>query len=331
MKHTRLLWAPGLAIALVAMSPAVALASDEPVKVSSASALKGVQTLVVGAFNVGFIFQSVDSTATTGGMIGAFGGVTKAKSELSGVTPAMMQAITDAAYADFQAQLAARGFTVVEPASMFAHPEFKRVKIEQSPMEVGVQLDKKSTGKATYYKPTALAGQFMLPGDITASGFGGMGIAMSAGTNQYGLSQYARAASQAVVDVTYLIDFSDAHKPGAFSFGGITVNSTMSVVGNYSKASVVTAEGKVATLTLKEPVAVAGDFVTMEDTTKGAGVQQAANIMGGLLAARGIGGFKFGKTKTYTCTAKPGLYEQGATKAATLANERVIGQLAALR
>mgnify|MGYP000589002627 CR=1 FL=1 len=105
----------------------------------------------------------------------------------------------------------------------------------------------------------------------------------------------------------------------------------MSVVDDYSKANVVTPAGKMATLTLKQPVAVAGDFVTMADTTKDAGVQQAANIMGGLLAARGFGGMKFGKTKTYTFTAKPGLYEQGAAKAASLANSRVVEQLAALK
>ncbi len=40
---------------------------------------------------------------------------------------------------------------------------------------------------------------------------------------------------------------------------------------------------------------------------------------------------KFGKTKTFTFTAKPGDYEQGAIKAATLANTRLADQLAALK
>ena len=63
------------------------LAEKAPIKVSSGSALKGTEPLVVGSFNVGFVFQSVDNSAATGGLVGAFGGATRAKSELVGVTP----------------------------------------------------------------------------------------------------------------------------------------------------------------------------------------------------------------------------------------------------
>ena len=332
MNKTLQAWAVGAAMATMLAHPVAALADDAaPLKISSEASIKGTQTVVVGAFNVGFIFSSIDNTKTTGGMIGAFGGTTKAKSELVGVTPAMMQAITDAAYADFQAQLAARGFTVADAAGMFAHADFARVKMMQAPYEASIQLDKKSNGKATYFKPSALPGQFMLPGDITASGMSGIGLNMSMGTNQYGVTQYSKAAGQSVIDVVYLIDFSDVKRPGAFSFGGgLNVNSGMSVVDDYSKLNLVNTAGKTATIIFKEPVAVEGDFAAMEDTTKGGGVQKAANILGGLAAAKGFGGLKFGKTKTFTFTAKPD-YEQGAIKAATLANTRLVEQLAALK
>ncbi len=331
MGHYLRTWAASVAVATIALQPVAALADDAaPLKISSEASIKGTQTVVVGAFNVGFIFSSIDNTKATGGMIGAFGGTTKAKSELVGVTPQMMQAITDAAYADFKDQLAARGFTVADAAAMFAHADFARVKMMQAPYEANIQLDKKSNGKASYYKPSALPGQFMLPGDITASGMSGIGLNMSMGTNQYGVTLYTKAAGQSVIDVVYLIDFSEVKRPGAFSFGGLNVNSGMSVVDDYSKMNLVNAAGKVATITFKEPVAVEGDFAAMEDTTKGAGVQKAANILGGLAAARGFGGLKFGKTKTFTFTAKPD-YEQGAIKAATLANTRLVDQLAALK
>ncbi len=206
-----------------------------------------------------------------------------------------------------------------------------------APYEAGVRLDKRSTGKATYYKPAALPGQFMLPGDITASGMSGMGLAMAAGTNQYGVSEFAKASGTAVIDVTYLIDFSQLKRPGAFSFGGLQVNSGVAVVDDYSKLSLVAPGGKVATITINQPVAVEGDFAAKADTTKGAGVQKAANIasgvMGGLGALGGLGGLggmKFGNSKTFTFTARPD-YPAGATKAASLANTRLIDQLAALR
>jgi len=309
-----------------------AYAEDQPLKVSSAEAVRGTQTVVIGAFNVGFIFQSVDNSKATGGMIGAFGGTTKAKSELVGVTPEMMQAITDAAYADFKAQLTDRGFIVSDAAPMFASADFSKVKQMASPYEANVQLDKKSNGKSSYYKPSALPGLVLLPGDITSSGLSGVGIAMAIGPNQHAVSQYAASSGTAVIDVTYLIDFSDAKRAGAFSFGGgITVTSGMSVVDDYSKLNLVSPSGRMATITLKQPVAVEGDFAEMKDQTKGGGVQKAMNIMGGLMAARGFGGMKFGKTKTFTFTAKPGIYEQGAIKAATLANARLIERLASLR
>ncbi|MEG3155830.1 hypothetical protein [Sphingomonas sp. RB1R13] len=313
------------------------MAQDAALKVHSAEAVKGVQTVTVGAFNVGFIFESMDRGKQNGGMIGAFGGATDAKSILVGVTPVMMQAITDAAYADFKAQLGARGFRVAEAASLFASPDFGRVKQMVAPYEAGVRLDKRSTGKASYYKPNALPSQFMLPGDIVSSGMSGMGLTMATGTNQYGVSQFAKTSGQGVIDVTYLIDFSQLKRPGAFSFGGLQVNSGIAVVDDYSKLTMVAPTGKVATITINQPVVVEGDFAAKQDTTKGAGIQKAANIasgvMGGLGRLGGFGGFggmKFGNSKTFTFTARPD-YQAGATKAATLANTRLLDQLAALR
>ncbi|GAA4001372.1 hypothetical protein GCM10022211_10320 [Sphingomonas humi] len=296
----------------------------------SAGAAKGTQSVTVGAFNVGFIFESVDSGKATGGMIGAFGGTTRAKSMLVGVTPAMMQAITDAAYADFQAQLKARGFTVADHAQLFAAPDFGRVKAMAAPYEANVRLDKKSNGKATYYKPTALSKQFMLPGDIESSGMSGMGLTMAAGTNQYVVSQFAKSSGQAVIDVVYLIDFSELKRPGAFSMGGLQISSGMAVVDDYSKLKLVSPRGGVTAITVDQPISVEGDFASKQDVTKDAGLQKAANVAGGVAAAFGFGGMRFGKSKTFNFTAKPE-YEAGALKAATLANARLLDQLAALR
>lgn len=324
-----------LAAIAMAVMPLVALpahAQDQLLKVTSGQVVKGTNIVVVGAFNVGFIFESVDNTKATGGMIGAFGGVTSAKSELVGVTPAMMQAVTDAAYADFKAQLTAKGFTVVDAAPMFGSAAFSHVKPMASPMEASVFIDKKSKGKTDYYKPTAIPGLLMLPGDILASGLSGMGMQMSFGYTQYGMVQHAKTSGQSVIDVVYLIDFSDARRPGISSLGGgVKISSGMSVAGQFSRMSLVSPSGKIATIALKDPVAITGDFADMQDTTKGAGVQKAANILGGLAAVGGFGGLKFGKSKTYTFTAKPGLYEDTATKAARLANTHMVDQLVALR
>ncbi|MEO6313131.1 MAG: hypothetical protein ABIO47_12815 [Sphingomicrobium sp.] len=319
-----------LALALTLAISAPASAASGPLRVDSANAARGVQSVTIGAFNVGFIFESVDNTKASGGMIGAFGGTSRAKSMLVGVTPAMMQAITDAAYADFQAQLQARGFVVASNAQLFAAPDFGRVKAMASPYEAGVKLDKKSNGKATYYKPSSLPKQFMLPNDIVSSGMSGMGLTMAAGTNQYAVSQFAKSSGQAVLDVIYLIDFSDVKRPGAFSMGGLQVSSGMAVVDDYSKLKLISPRGGVTTITVEQPISVAGDFATKQDVTKDAALQSAANVAGGVAAAFGFGGMRMGKSKTFTFYAKPE-YQAGAVKAASLANARLLDQLAALR
>ena len=80
-------------LALVASAPTRA-DDAEPLKISGRDALRGSSEVAIGAFNVGFIFELTDQTATSGGLMGAFGGTTKAKSELVGVTPEMMQQVT---------------------------------------------------------------------------------------------------------------------------------------------------------------------------------------------------------------------------------------------
>ena len=320
-----------LALSL-AMAPVHAPAKEaQPVEVKSKGAFKGASRIAIAAFNVGFIFESTDQTKKTGGMLGAFGGTTKAKSQLVGVTPAMMQQITDAAYADFVAQMAATGITVVPPAAVFTDPNFAKVKTRPGPTEINIQLEKGSKGKADFYKPAALPAQVMIGTDFAGSGLGSIGLNMSAGQNGYLLGAYAKASNVPVVDVTYLIDFSQQQRPGAFSFSGIKVNANLGIVPTYSKLTVIGVTGQQDMLTLGQPVSVDGDFIDVTGASSGADktLQSAANI-GAAVMGLGVGGM-FGKTRKFTFTAKPGNYEAGATKAASLANARLIGQLLLLR
>lgn len=323
-----------IVIAAVLSQPVPLAAKDaEPVKISGPANAKGVDTVTVGAFNIGFIFESIDSTAATGGMLGAFGGTTKAKSELVGVTPAMMQAVTDAAYADFTAQLAAAGYAVRAPSELFGHAALAKTKSQDMPLDINVALEKGSKGKATYYKPTALPSLLMIPGDFQGSGMSSIGMNMAAGQANMALSNYAKAANVGVVDVVYLIDFSQQKRPGAFSFGGLQVNSALSVSAGYSRITLIAPSGKQAVITVKAPVAVEGEFVEKSDASSGTdkALQSGANVMGGLAAVAGLGGMRFGKTRKFAFTAKPGRYEEGAAKAANIASAMLISHMGALR
>ncbi|MBL9071105.1 MAG: hypothetical protein JNM03_14080 [Sphingopyxis sp.] len=323
-----------IAIAAMLAQPVVVAAKDkEPVKISGPANAKGVTTVTVGAFNVGFIFESIDQTAASGGLMGAFGGTTKAKSALVGVTPEMMQAVTDAAYADFVAQLTAQGYVVQPAAELFGHSALAKTKSQEVPLDINIALEKGSKGKATYYKPSALPSLLMIPGDFLGSGMSSMGINMSAGRASMALTNYARESGVGVVDVVYLIDFSQQKRPGAFSFGGLQVNSALSVSADYSRISLITPAGKQLVITIKQPVAVEGEFVEKNDATSGTdkALQSTANVAGGLAAVAGLGGLRFGKTRKFEFAAKPGNYEEGAAKAASLASAMLIERLGALR
>lgn len=320
-------------LTVLAQPVPVAAKEKDPVKISGPANAKGVTTVTVGAFNVGFIFESVDQSAASGGLMGAFGGTTKAKSALVGVTPEMMQAITDAAYADFLSQLAARGYTVQPAADLFGHAALAKTKSQDVPLDINIALEKGSKGKATYYKPTALPSLLMIPGDFLGSGMSSIGINMSAGQASMALANYAKASGVGVVDVVYLIDFSQLKRPGAFSFGGLQVNSALSVSADYSRMTLITPGGKQSVITVKAPVAVESEFIEKNDASSGTdkALQSTANVAGGLAAVAGFGGLRFGKTRKFEFAAKPGAYEEGAAKAASLASELLLGRLGALR
>ena len=327
--------AMGIALALSFPAAEVVAKDAKEFEVKDKGALQGAGQVAVVAFNVGFIFESIDQTKKTGGLMGAFGGTTKAQSKLVGVTPEMMQAITDAAYADFTARLAAAGMTVVAPATVFASETMAKAGSDRGPSEESIQLEKKSKGKAVFYAPSALPIQVILPGDVSlGGGFGSIGSNMKATRSALAVGTYAKERGVPAVDVIYLIDFSDQKRPGAFSFGGsLKVNANLSVVPDLSKVTVIGANGKQNQVVITSPMSVDGEFIEVADASTGAAkaTQSAANVAGGLAAAAGIGLPMFGKTRKFEFTANGEQYQAGAVALVGNANERIVAQMAAQR
>lgn len=323
--------AAGLALFLLGSGPlASAKEASADVKVSgSPAAITGAKTVAIGAFNVGFIFESLDQTKDVGGVIGAVSGASRAKSELLGVTPAMMQAITDGAFTDFSVRLQNAGYVIQDPSVMFSNPGVAKAKAMGDPQEVKIQLEKKSTGKAIYYKPTALPRQLMMLEDFTGSGMSSIGANMAASQRGFWLQQYAKDSGLPVIDVTYLIDFSDQKRPGGLTLAGINVNANLSVVPVYSKMSVL-AGGKKAVFELRRQLSVDGEFVDRAESGKTASTVTSGLKVASALA-RGLFGtpdFAGAKTRKVTFTARPDAYREGAVKVAGLANEAILKALA---
>jgi len=147
-----------------------------------------------------------------------------------------------------------------------------------------------------------------------------MGLAMDAGQAGYALSQYAKASGVPVVDVTYLIDFSQQKRPGAFSLGGLEVNANLSVVPGFSRMTVFGPNGNTTTVTLNQNISVDGDFIDKHDASSGTAktTQAAANIAGGIMAAMGHGGMMFGKTANSSSMPSPATTRKAPARPPTL-------------
>jgi hypothetical protein len=323
-----------VALTLAPLSGTLAAGEQATIKVQGSPAvLQGAQTVAIGAFNVGFVFESLDQTKDVGGVIGAVSGASRARSELIGVSPETMQAVVDAAHADLTARLAAAGYVVQDPAVMFGSPGIAKAKAMGNPQEIKIQLEKKSTGKATYYKPTALPRQLMMLEDFTGSGMSSIGANMAASQGGFWMTDYAKKSGVPVIDVTYLVDFSDQKRPGGLTLAGINVNANISVVPVYSKMTIISSSGKKVVFELRRQLSVDGDFADRQE-----GGQAGNTVTSGLKVAsalsRGLFGtpdFAGAKTRKVTFTARPDAYREGAAKAAELANEAIVSALAGSR
>jgi hypothetical protein len=309
---------------VLAFSPVVAVAKEtDPIKVASSRTFNGVQQVVVGNFNVAFVFEKTDKAFAGRGT--NYGGSSVAKSTLAGITPADFQAITDAAYADFVTKMTAAGYQVADRATTYAaFADIAALRYVASGAEGTVQADKNEKAKALFYAPSAFGSTPIQAGAITGGTFGAfgqMGPAMAR-------SKFSYTSNIPVVDVRYVVDFSNAaFRGGAFSFGSsVKVTAQLAIVETLSTVTLNAPRG-LGTLTLQTPVAVNGDFGALADTTtRGQKVDQALGNMIGML-----GGIGTRSSKSLTFNAIPEAYRGGAGDAAARANDMVVNRMAALR
>jgi hypothetical protein len=320
-----------LTLAALALMPVGALAkSKDPVKVTSASALKGAQRVVVGQFTVGFLMERKDSAKAGGGLMGnGFGGRSTTRSTLVGVGPAEMQAIADAAYTDFVAKLTAAGFEVVDRAAYAADPAIAKTKTVAAPYEASTITGKDDKAKALFVSASQTAPLRMMPMDVSATGFGAMGMIMSG--NQIAMAQaaYAKANDVRIVNAVYYVDFADSDEYGGWfrSSSAVKVNGSLALLPDQTKITVVGPNYKNGVLALADPVAVPGDFFTAANTTS-----TGSKVSQGIANAIGIlGGVGTNSTKKLTFTARADTFVPGAIQAASDANATLIAKFAAMR
>ena len=327
--------------ALVLLFPMDAVAKErDPVKVERPNAAKDLRSVVIGSFAVAFVTEKTDE-AFAGGRLNRAGVITRAK--LANVDPAVFQAITDAAYADFQTRLAAAGYTLADRATMLADQRFANATFAASGAVGTIRYGKDSKARAAYFSPTAFGGKGLLTSEVGNGELGGVGGGLANMTGIGGFMRgmrgfnaantrvmYAAMTHQPTISVVYVVDFAGAQRYGGRYAvqAGVNVRANLAVVDGLSTLTAYNARGDRALLTVAEPIAVGGDFGTLADTTSGG--TRADNILGqGIAAAFGSGNSNHYTDVTFTAVTDQ--YRDGAVQAAVAANTRLIERLAALR
>ncbi len=320
------------ALSLALLPVALSAKDVQPVKVEKPESFKGVSQVVIGQFTVAFFTKKVDYD---GGGFMAASAQGKAIGHLSGLTPADFQATTDAIYADFTKQLAARGISIVDPAGLTGGKYYAKVKPEAQGESVDVILKKQDHADAVAYWPTALGRT-----DNALLQMRMMDFNMSnTYTAQY---DYAKTAKVPVLNVVYFVDFA---KPATSSGGGlfqsIKVSAGLAVSPFGTQMALMDTNGKMAKISLAVPIEEGGDFANITDTTSGVTkTVRVASVIGGAFGAfgggGGLGGLMGGKKNTMSerfdyAVTNPAAYSEKAVSASTKATDLFLRQLEALR
>lgn len=105
------------------------LSTADEIKVEREAPFKGAQKVAIASFKIGFVHGKIESRKAGRG----YGGKSSAGIKLKGVEQGTMQAITDAAYADFVTRMKQAGYTLVDRATLKAQADFAKAKPETSP------------------------------------------------------------------------------------------------------------------------------------------------------------------------------------------------------
>lgn len=319
-----------LAIAAIAIVTSGSLAvpaqsADQKavIKVDKPAAMSASRQLVVGSFVVAFLTERRDSAKAGGGLMGSgFGGKSSARSALAGLTDADFQVATDAAYADFERQLTAAGYTVANRGPVVEAVTKGGARPEDNGAKKDLILGRDSKAEARLFSPTGWGGPLIAREYLGLMAPGGFNGARSAILMSMKGQEFAKQSGHAVVNVFYVVDFAQAETyGGAFrNRSAVTVKAGLAAVPEATKLIVYAPKGQVGTATLREPIAIGGAFGEFVDAKSGGekALDTAANVIGIL------GGVGSNKSKKFQMTADPAAWKAGVSELTSITNANFI-------
>lgn len=298
------------------------LAVADEIKVERDGPFKGVEKVAIGSFKVAFVHGKVESKRAGRG----FGGNATAGIKLSGVDEAQMQAITDAAYADFVARITKAGYTLVSRKELQAQPDFAKATPEESPQRKSGSFFGDPT-EMTTFAPSSHGNLYWFMGESDKTGGFGFSNASTAAMTQYGKTGIK------VLSVYYVIDFA-----GSEGYGGSFRSSASVQVGQAltlapgGGISLFGGEGMVSSnhfshIKLGQPMYAEEKFGTVVQTTSdaAAGAETAVNVF------RAIAGIGTNQRRDFEVQADVARYRALSQDLLTKANDRLVERMASLR
>lgn len=296
--------------------------THEEVDVEGDKAFSGVNKLVIGGFKVGFITAKEEQEKAGTGI----GGRSSAVLELQGLTPEVMQNITDKAYSDLLAQLKASGYEVVNRAELTGSAEFSKANHEPSPLTEESSFFG-SNNDVTYVAPKDIGKLYFFLGDTGPSGGFGFDNPTTAA------STFADKTKLPVLSVSYTLDFASKNGSGGSfaSTSALEVGQALSAIpgsginlfggaaGTFSTANGSIKLGQAIT----SPDTFGEIEMTTSDTMKV--LETASNVAGVLLGAGS------NQSRDFVLKADPAKYSSGASGVLNKANGDLLRSMKALR
>lgn len=313
------------------------MAKVDDVKIDGASALEGVQDVVIGSFKVGFVESAKQTNQAKGTfMKSSFGGKARGNVTLEGISEQTKQEITNAAYADFMSKLKAQGYNVVERSTLTSSGEYSAMATKQFPYVADSSGFLSEYGKTVFYQPSALGstgiafmGDFPQNASGTSAasfipGITGIAGAMSA-QGDMKVASFAEKNSVGVVSATYVLDFAAAGGHSGVSSASLVVGQNLAVTQASVKimtSGSSTFKNGLANIYLGQPIQSGQEFGEVINDTSGANIaaQEAANVAT-LLMGQGTN-----RARNYIIRAEPSKYKAQSLDVLTSANSALLAK-----
>jgi hypothetical protein len=287
-------------------------------------AARGLRQVVIPSFQVEFVTNS-GATSTGSGL-----SQSQVSYTLNGPSPQDMQAITDAYYAKFVADLEAAGVKVIPlDEAMARSPGLVRLMNMAKP----APYVRGKANRSAFYSPPGMKFYFT-PNDGRAKGFGDT---MTTTGSQVPEEMAMRELDAGVMGVRMVVDFAEIQARGRGVLGMRTMNAKVTSKANVAllptdtQLWVITPKAKSTPMDLGHrlryaltgPLVMPGSVVSANDTTTGASkMSDAVGSAIGLMAGMGAT-----KTRTYEVTVDPTIWRQDVSAAIEQVGALMIARL----